>query len=147
MISMTVRLLCFVLAFVLYGHWYAWVAAVGAVFLPYVAVLMANAGRERRSEPPTAMMAAGTGGGTGDGAGHGGSGAPAPRAIAAVPSRTVPASDPWADPRSAPPLRGAGWQHSYAAPSSPRPHGSAPRSALGGTHGHGGREKRRAGAS
>lgn len=122
MISMTIRLVCFIAAFVFYGHWYAWVAAIGAVFLPYVAVLMANAGRERKAEPPTAMMAAGTGAGTG-----GPVGVPAPRAITAVPRRTTPASDPWSDPRSAPPGSPAGeprWQHSYAAPGSARAHTS-----------------------
>ncbi len=129
MISMTVRLVCFIAAFVFYGHWYAWVAALGAVFLPYVAVLMANAGRERKAEPPTAMMAAGTGAGTG-----GPAGAPAPRAITAVPRRTTPASDPWTDPRSAPPSSPTGeprWQHSYAAPGAARPHAANESRSLG----------------
>lgn len=45
-ITMGIRVLCFGLIFVLPGPW-RWVAAVGAVFLPYVAVLIANAGRER----------------------------------------------------------------------------------------------------
>ncbi len=124
MISMTIRLVCFVAAFAFYGHWYAWVAALGAVFLPYVAVLMANAGRERRAEPPTAMMPSGTG------AGPGGTGQPsAPRALTAVPRRTTPASDPWSDPRSAPPTSASSassgeprWQHSYTAPTTSRPH-------------------------
>ncbi|MBC3762147.1 DUF3099 domain-containing protein [Quadrisphaera oryzae] len=45
-ITMGIRILCFGLIFVLPGAW-RWVAAVGAIFLPYVAVLIANAGRER----------------------------------------------------------------------------------------------------
>jgi Flp pilus assembly protein TadB len=43
-ISMGIRTLCFVLAVVFMGHWVMWVFLVGAVFLPYVAVVMANAG-------------------------------------------------------------------------------------------------------
>ncbi|PWJ50678.1 Protein of unknown function [Quadrisphaera granulorum] len=45
-ITMGIRVLCFGLIFVLDGPW-RWVAAIGAIFLPYVAVLIANAGRER----------------------------------------------------------------------------------------------------
>jgi hypothetical protein len=45
-ITMGIRVLCFGLIFVLPSPW-RWVAAVGAIFLPYVAVLIANAGRER----------------------------------------------------------------------------------------------------
>jgi hypothetical protein len=43
-ISMAIRTGCFVLAVVFMGHWVMWVFLVGAVFLPYVAVVMANAG-------------------------------------------------------------------------------------------------------
>jgi Flp pilus assembly protein TadB len=43
-ISMGIRTLCFVLAVVFMGHWVMWVFLIGAVFLPYVAVIMANAG-------------------------------------------------------------------------------------------------------
>ncbi len=43
-ISMGIRTLCFILAVVFMGHWVMWVFLVGAVFLPYVAVVMANAG-------------------------------------------------------------------------------------------------------
>jgi hypothetical protein len=43
-ISMAVRTACFVLAVVFMGHWVMWLFLVGAVFLPYVAVVMANAG-------------------------------------------------------------------------------------------------------
>ena len=42
--SMAIRTLCFILAVVFMGHWVMWVFLVGAVFLPYVAVVMANAG-------------------------------------------------------------------------------------------------------
>ena len=44
LISMAIRTLCFILAVVSIGHWFMWVFLVGAVFLPYVAVVMANAG-------------------------------------------------------------------------------------------------------
>ncbi len=44
-ISMTIRTVCFVLAVVVEGP-LRWVLLVGAVLLPYVAVLIANAGRE-----------------------------------------------------------------------------------------------------
>jgi Flp pilus assembly protein TadB len=42
LISMGVRVVCFVLAVVTMGHWVMWVFLVGAVFLPYVAVVAAN---------------------------------------------------------------------------------------------------------
>jgi hypothetical protein len=42
LISMGVRTLCFILAVVFMGHWVMWVFLVGAVFLPYVAVVLAN---------------------------------------------------------------------------------------------------------
>ena len=44
-ISMMVRTACFILTVVLPSP-YRWIALVGAVFLPYVAVVVANAGRE-----------------------------------------------------------------------------------------------------
>lgn len=121
MISMTIRLVCLVLAFVFFGTWEAWVFAAGAVVLPYVAVVMANSGRERAAAPPTAMMSPQT-----SGPGAGAPQAPAPvRSIGAVPARTTPAPDPWADPRTAPRPTGGqrrpggpdtSWQHSYAPP-------------------------------
>lgn len=46
LLSMTVRTICIVAAFVVDG-WLTWLLVVGAVVLPYVAVIMANAGRER----------------------------------------------------------------------------------------------------
>ena len=51
LVQMGVRLLCFVLAVTLWGRvplLVSWVLIAGAVVLPYVAVLLANAGRERR---------------------------------------------------------------------------------------------------
>ena len=44
-VSMMIRTLCFILA-VLLPNPYRWVALFGAVVLPYVAVVVANAGRE-----------------------------------------------------------------------------------------------------
>ena len=44
-ISMMVRTACFILTVILPSP-YRWVALSGAVFLPYVAVVVANAGRE-----------------------------------------------------------------------------------------------------
>ncbi|MEI6216596.1 MAG: DUF3099 domain-containing protein [Actinomycetes bacterium] len=44
-ISMMIRTLCFILTVVLPSP-YRWVALLGAVLLPYVAVVVANAGRE-----------------------------------------------------------------------------------------------------
>lgn len=44
-ISMMVRTLCFIAAVILPNP-YRWVALFGAVVLPYVSVLIANAGRE-----------------------------------------------------------------------------------------------------
>ena len=44
-ISMMVRTACFILAVILHNP-YRWIAIAGAVLLPYVAVVVANAGRE-----------------------------------------------------------------------------------------------------
>jgi hypothetical protein len=44
LISMGIRTLCFILAVVSMGHWFMWAFLAGAVFLPYVAVVLANAG-------------------------------------------------------------------------------------------------------
>jgi hypothetical protein len=43
-ISMGVRTACFLLALVFRSSWVVWVFLAGAVFLPYVAVVIANAG-------------------------------------------------------------------------------------------------------
>lgn len=51
-ISMTVRLVCFVLAFFFDG-WLRWVLLIGAVVLPYIAVVIANGGADlTKREPP-----------------------------------------------------------------------------------------------
>jgi len=47
LITMTVRTVCFVGAIVV-DHWIRWVLAAFAVFLPYIGVVGANAGREKR---------------------------------------------------------------------------------------------------
>ena len=43
-ISMGIRTLCFLLALVFREHWVVWFFLAAAVFLPYVAVVIANAG-------------------------------------------------------------------------------------------------------
>ena len=43
-ISMGIRTVCFVLAVVSIGHWFLWVFIAASFVLPYVAVVMANAG-------------------------------------------------------------------------------------------------------
>jgi len=50
LISMTVRTVCFILAVVTPGWWRA-VFFVGALVLPYVSVVIANAGREQATAP------------------------------------------------------------------------------------------------
>lgn len=51
-ITMGIRIACFILmvAITPYG-WYTWVFAAGAIFLPYVAVVIANVGSDSRREP------------------------------------------------------------------------------------------------
>jgi len=44
LISMGVRTLCFILAVVSIGHWFMWGFIIASFILPYVAVIMANAG-------------------------------------------------------------------------------------------------------
>jgi Protein of unknown function (DUF3099) len=46
-ISMTIRTLCFLLAVVSIGHWFMWVFLAASFVLPYVAVVMANAGSSK----------------------------------------------------------------------------------------------------
>lgn len=48
LISMSIRTVCFVLAVILHG-WLRWSAAAAALVLPYIAVVMANAGPRRDS--------------------------------------------------------------------------------------------------
>ncbi len=55
LVSMGIRTACFLLLFVVPG-WWKLLCVAGAVILPAVAVILANAGRER-PERPTATMA------------------------------------------------------------------------------------------
>lgn len=55
-VSMGVRTACVLALVLLYPHWTAWLFVPGAVLLPYVAVLMANAGRERSPLAPATVM-------------------------------------------------------------------------------------------
>ncbi|WP_313813965.1 DUF3099 domain-containing protein [Glutamicibacter sp.] len=51
-ITMTIRVICFILAFLASG-WLRWALLIGAVFLPYVAVVIANGGSDiTKREPP-----------------------------------------------------------------------------------------------
>jgi hypothetical protein len=47
LIQMGIRLLCIFGAILAQGSWLTWVLAVGAIVLPYSAVLIANAGRDQ----------------------------------------------------------------------------------------------------
>lgn len=52
LVAMGIRAVCLVLAVLTPSPWW-WVFVAGAVVLPYVAVIIANAGREREEEPGT----------------------------------------------------------------------------------------------
>lgn len=54
LISMTIRTACVLLAIVVPG-WPRWVFIAGAVVLPYLAVVVANSGRGRRSAAPAPL--------------------------------------------------------------------------------------------
>jgi hypothetical protein len=57
--QMGLRVLCFLLAVLLWPYVPLWVSltlVVGAVVLPYVAVLLVNAGRERRDPAPPGVL-------------------------------------------------------------------------------------------
>lgn len=59
LIQMGIRVVCFLLAVLLWRHVPLWVSLlliVAAVVLPYVAVLFANAGRERRDDAPVGVL-------------------------------------------------------------------------------------------
>ena len=56
LISMSVRTVCFVLA-VVFDGWVRWVFVAFAVFLPYVAVVVANVGRSAAPAQPEAYRA------------------------------------------------------------------------------------------
>ena len=44
LISMGIRTVCFLLAVASIGHWFMWLFITGSLLLPYVAVILANAG-------------------------------------------------------------------------------------------------------
>lgn len=52
-ITMSIRIACFILMVAVQPiGWYTWVFAVGAIVLPYIAVVMANVGEDARSTVP-----------------------------------------------------------------------------------------------
>ncbi len=55
LISMAIRTVCFIGAIIASG-WLRWTLVAGAVVLPYVAVIMANAGRKRSEAAPPTMI-------------------------------------------------------------------------------------------
>ncbi|CAN5331865.1 hypothetical protein BH18ACT9_BH18ACT9_09110 [soil metagenome] len=55
-ISMTIRTLCFLLAVLSMGHWFMWVFLAASLFLPYVAVVLANAGATPDPGGPEAFL-------------------------------------------------------------------------------------------
>ncbi len=71
-VSMGIRTLCFLLALVFREYWVVWVFLAAALFLPYVAVVMANAGAapdpardDHRYDPDRRALGSGPGQGTG----------------------------------------------------------------------------------
>ncbi len=52
LVQMSIRVVCF-LGAALIDHWTRWLMLVGAVVLPYVAVVLANAGRSPGEDPGT----------------------------------------------------------------------------------------------
>lgn len=66
LISMTIRLACFIAAYFVGPGWLRWVLMAGAVFLPYIAVVAANATDLRKDRfrltapPPSGELTAGT---------------------------------------------------------------------------------------
>lgn len=68
---MAIRVACFVLMVVVQPYsWYTWLFAVGAIFLPYVAVVIANvtAAPAERAVPPERALTAPPAGGADPGA-------------------------------------------------------------------------------
>ncbi|MEZ5157328.1 MAG: DUF3099 domain-containing protein [Candidatus Nanopelagicales bacterium] len=55
LISMAIRTVCFVGAIIASG-WLRWTLVAGAVVLPYIAVVMANAGRGRSEKAPPMIV-------------------------------------------------------------------------------------------
>lgn len=65
LIMMGVRVICFALMVLVHPYgWYTWVFCIAAVFLPYVAVVLANVGQESKTpaavDPEQALPAAST---------------------------------------------------------------------------------------
>lgn len=54
-ISMSIRIVCFLLAVVTTG-WLRWTFVAGALLIPYIAVVFANGGREPNRETPDALL-------------------------------------------------------------------------------------------
>jgi len=54
-ISMSIRIVCFLLAVVTSG-WLRWTFVAAAVFIPYLAVVYANGGREPTQDPPATLI-------------------------------------------------------------------------------------------
>ncbi len=54
-ISMMIRTLCFILTVILPNP-YRWFTLVGALFLPYISVIVANAGRETITGNPNSLQ-------------------------------------------------------------------------------------------
>lgn len=55
LLSMSIRVVCFIGCIVTDG-WLRWALFVGALVLPWVAVLVANAGREQRGKAAAAII-------------------------------------------------------------------------------------------
>jgi hypothetical protein len=82
LVQMGIRVVCFAAAVFSWGHiplWASLVLIVAAVVLPYSAVLLANAGRERRDSEGTFMTMREIGPGSGDSRGLGPSDGPGGR--------------------------------------------------------------------
>lgn len=55
LVSMSIRIVCFILCIVFSG-WLRWACFVGALILPWVAVVIANAGRENAEGAADALQ-------------------------------------------------------------------------------------------
>jgi hypothetical protein len=58
LVQMGIRIVCFLGAVTTWGRipvWISWLLLAGAVVLPYIAVILANAGSERREQPGPLM--------------------------------------------------------------------------------------------
>ena len=53
-ISMSIRIVCFLLAVVTHG-WLRWTFVAAALVIPYLAVVFANGGREPNEDPPDSL--------------------------------------------------------------------------------------------